>query len=687
MKPNKIQAALIIALMMSCSTTFAQLYKTDYTTKIVLTGAGFPASLNAITLMAPAIGAPYTLTLPVNAGTAGFMLTTNGAGVLSWTDPSAGVTLTGDIIGTAGANTIAALAPAGNHAVTAINLATASSLNADVIKRDATLQVVANQLGLNLATANTWTGKVTVNTGGANGFRYVDGNQQVNRFLQSDATGNATWVDLSGFGVTTVQGTANQVLVNGLTTPQTGPVILTLPQNIHAGASPTFVGMTLTGLTAQPGVVHNSAAGVLSSSAVVDADIATNTITNGRLVNSTISFTSPTSTLLVPASIALGASGAFDLNLANPNNWTGTQTIIGSGKFVYVDGNQTAGFVLTENGSGVATWTNPLTSITLGGDVTGPAGANTVTKINGNLLGPTTLTTGNILIADGISWNSKTMTGDVAILATGASSVNSVQTAAGPTIATALNAGAANAVNGQVVNHNATLTITGNQLGINLTNPNNWTGVQTFTGASTIKYVDGFQQNGYVLTSDASGNAKWTDPSISVTLAGDITGPAGTNVIAGTANAGNHAVTAINLATASTLNADVLKHDLTLKVASNQLGIDLSNANTWTGTQTFGGTAQTPGVIVFAPVLAIGTSNTLYKVTGTGTATGMANGADGRNVTLTNTGVGYITLTSNAGGADQFLIPGGDPVIMGPSATVMLQYDGAASGWRVIGGF
>lgn len=54
---------------------------------------------------------------------------------------------------------------------------------------------------------------------------------------------------INNAGVLSATGTANRVLVNGTTgAAQTGSITLSAPQDIHAGASPTFVGMTLTGL-------------------------------------------------------------------------------------------------------------------------------------------------------------------------------------------------------------------------------------------------------------------------------------------------------------------------------------------------------------------------------------------------------------------------------------------------------
>jgi len=89
----------------------------------------------------------------------------------------------------------------------------------------------------------------------------------------------------------------------------------------------------------------------------------------------------------------------------------------------------TAGYLLTSNSSGSApSWTSPG-SLSVGsavnfigslsGDVSGLQSATTVGKINGVPLGTTTASDKNILIANGTSWNSQTMSGDAAINNTG----------------------------------------------------------------------------------------------------------------------------------------------------------------------------------------------------------------------------------------------------------------------------
>ena len=58
----------------------------------------------------------------------------------------------------------------------------------------------------------------------------------------------SVWVNVasSSFGVTSLTGTANQVLVNGTSgSPQTGALTLTTPQNIGTASTPTFASETL----------------------------------------------------------------------------------------------------------------------------------------------------------------------------------------------------------------------------------------------------------------------------------------------------------------------------------------------------------------------------------------------------------------------------------------------------------
>ena len=78
-------------------------------------------------------------------------------------------------------------------------------------------------------------------SGSAQGRIYFD--SSTNKFRVSENGG--AYVDLlSATGVTSLAGTANQVNVSA----STGAVTLSLPQSIHTGASPSFGGLTVTGI-------------------------------------------------------------------------------------------------------------------------------------------------------------------------------------------------------------------------------------------------------------------------------------------------------------------------------------------------------------------------------------------------------------------------------------------------------
>jgi hypothetical protein len=113
-------------------------------------------------------------------------------------------------------------------------------------------------------------------------------------------------------------------------------------------------------------------------------------------------------------------------------------TSIGSYKLTLPNTLPTNGYILETDGSGNLGWVNPSTglAVTLAGDVTGPSGTNTVTKINGVSLGASTSspTDANMLIYNGttnggISWNAVAMGADVKIDNTGAATIQANGTA------------------------------------------------------------------------------------------------------------------------------------------------------------------------------------------------------------------------------------------------------------------
>lgn len=156
---------------------------------------------NYVTLIADAGTTTYTMTLPTSGGTNGQVLTSNGAtpAVLTWTTPASATsaTLTGDIGGTVGANTI------GAAKVTLAHLsATGTKDNTTYLRGDNTWAalgagVLATPLsGLSVATGTTITAADTVLSGMGKLQRQIT-NLPAAPIGTADATtyyaGDATW--------------------------------------------------------------------------------------------------------------------------------------------------------------------------------------------------------------------------------------------------------------------------------------------------------------------------------------------------------------------------------------------------------------------------------------------------------------------------------------------------------------
>lgn len=201
-----------------------------------------------------------------------------------------------------------------------------------------------------------------------------------NQVLQTDGAGVLSWVTPAAGGVTSLTGTANQISVSAAT----GAVTLSTPQNIHAAATPTFAGMTLSGLSAA-GFVKNDASGVLSTAANVNlASEVTGTLPVANGGTGATTFTANqvligngtsaiTSTATLPNAVM---DNITRLGTVTTGTWNGTaigptyggtgQTAVSTGDLLYGSGANTwarlpagtNGHVLTLSG-GVPSWSAP----------------------------------------------------------------------------------------------------------------------------------------------------------------------------------------------------------------------------------------------------------------------------------------------------------------------------------------
>jgi hypothetical protein len=144
-----------------------------------------------------------------------------------------------------------------------------------------------------------------------------------NKVLRADANGNITvqWLNrgsvnqvlgVSGDGLLmeykTIQGTTNQVNVSH----SAGAITLSTPQNIHTGASPTFAGLTLSGLTAGR-VLFAGSGGVISQDSNLFWDN-----TNKRLG---IGTSSPSYPLVVIGNMDTIAQGPLYIKATSSGNY------------------------------------------------------------------------------------------------------------------------------------------------------------------------------------------------------------------------------------------------------------------------------------------------------------------------------------------------------------------------------
>ena len=110
-----------------------------------------------------------------------------------------------------------------------------------------TVNSVTGSLIGNASTASKWNNPITLTlSGGVTGSVSFDGynNVSLNTSIGSDAVTLGT--NTTGNYVTTITGTTNQVNVSGSGT-ESANVTLSLPQNIHTAATPTFQTLTLGG--------------------------------------------------------------------------------------------------------------------------------------------------------------------------------------------------------------------------------------------------------------------------------------------------------------------------------------------------------------------------------------------------------------------------------------------------------
>lgn len=282
-----------------------------------------------------------------------------------------------------------------------------------------------------------------------------DTDGQANTFLKNDGTGVLTW-DTSTGGVTQVtSGDSNISVANQDTTPvvtlsSTPSVTSLVTGNIDASSGALSIGtstagsvsigkagvtttvagpLTLAGISgaASAGVVHNNASGQLSSSQIIDADVALNaaisgsklaagTVPNTALAYDSVTMSAGSGISLSSSSIALGESTTISL-VENPSVTSLTTGSVDASSGVLGIGTSTADSVSIGKSGVATTVAGPLT---LSG-ITGATTAGILQNSSSGVISSTTSPSVTGLTIDSLSGVLVATSGSVSAVANGSS--------------------------------------------------------------------------------------------------------------------------------------------------------------------------------------------------------------------------------------------------------------------------
>ena len=223
---------------------------------------------------------------------------------------------------------------------------------------------------------------------------------------------------------TVIVGTANQVLANTTSgTSQAGRVTLTLPQSIATASSPTFTGLTLSGLTANSFVYPGTASALTSTTAA----------TNGQLLIGSTGVAPVKTTLTAGAGVSV-TNGAGSITIAN----TGV-TSFSAGTTGLTPNTATAGVVTLAGTLSVANGGTGIVTVPANGQLLVGNGTNyTVATLGAGTGISTTTGSGTLTINNTGVTSIVAGTGISVSGATGAVTVSSTSTATVSSVALSL---------------------------------------------------------------------------------------------------------------------------------------------------------------------------------------------------------------------------------------------------------
>ena len=514
------------------------------------------------------------------------------------------------------------------------------------------------QLG-NTSVSSVVTSGTLSATGGAvlGTLRVTGGSPSAGKVLVSDASGNATWQTSSGItGVGTVT-SVNPITVNAsgstftstVTNASTTPSIaLTIPLASVAGTTAGLLSKTdydaFSGkqgaLTAGAGSGISISGGTISATGITTSNLSSTAgITNGQLANSSVilgstamslggTYTSVTGLSSVTSTSFTGTLSGTASGLTTARTISTTGDITSSGSF---DGTSNLTLSTTLSNTGVVSNTYgssamiPKITVDSKGRVTSLEEVAVGSSAIGAPLNVNKIIVGN---ASNLAVDVN-MTGDVGIVSTGATTVNSVGGVLSTTITTV-----ASSVN------SATESSTANTIVKRDGSGGFSAGAITATSANltNLRVTGGTLSAGSVLVSDASGNATW--------------GTNGLYALNGITS-GTHSLTTGITGTDFNISSSGSTHTFNLPDASpTARGAVTTGTQTFAGNKTFSGTLSTTSLTVTSGLtagavaypIAHGSNGQVLSTTGSGTLTWTTPSAG-------ITGVGSIGSTANSSGA------------------------------------
>ncbi len=680
---KKLPLALVLAVGACTAAATAQTYRPTHATQLFLSGGGSP--IKPLTLQAPTLASPYTLTFPANDGNGNEFLQTDGNGNLVWaTAGSALLPFTGTMA-SAGILVDVTNTGTGDVAQFEINNAASTGNALTAITNGTGLAILANG-GVQVSNGNL----TLANTGTAGQLRLHEaGGSDYTALTAQDQSGNNITYTLPA-----ANGSAGQVLA------------------IASSPAPTSTSATLEWAAGDGNVSHNATlTGNGSSGSPLGINLGnSNTWTANQTFGGTFLITSNSRIAMTNSD-----NNSRDLRIQEPSG-TGSQYIgirapnlSNNGNYVWPAVVGTVGQVLTIqtsnaggfNDSASLHWTTPVTGLTLPysqsasdagalfsltntDGTTGGAGAFTINNASnsGAALTATTNGTGPAIMASG----NLVVTGTSNLQGQIGSTTGNLQLADNVGITGDLDIGAGNFTVAAATGNTAiggTLEVVGE---IDAQGE-----ITSSTGNVTVN-------DDLVLTNNGTANElRMHEPSGSGGEYTAFVAQAQANNLTYTlptalGTAGQVLTLAASPAPTSTeatlewaaVSGGTVTHNATLTgngTSGSPLGINLGNSNTWTANQTFGGTF----LITSNSRIAMTNSDNnardlrMQEPSGTGTQyVGIRAPSVSQNSNyvwpnaIGSAGQVLTILSSNAGGFND-------------SATLTWTTPGAGSGWSLTG--